>query len=193
MNNVLEIIKKNFTSYRAIFERDLIKLGLSKLDIESALQENVFEEVKYDFNFDFGKVYTLVEYINELEKYYKRSKLALEDLEYFFTGKNFEFGYYSGFQSLNKIRLSNQVCLDSEVSSTLVNSEIKFDTYNGTIVVKPVKDSNLYIMYAEAINNYFDYFDISKQELNKLFRDLGLDESILSSMINKGVLSSVFA
>ena len=185
MNNVLEIIKKNFTPYRAIFERDLIKLGLSKSDIESALQENVFEEVKYDFNFDFGKVYTLVEYSNLLKEYTKVDELSKEDLEYFFIGSSYEFGYFSGFAGLNKLGVSNQVCNDLEVSSTLVTDEISFKTYSGILTIKPVKESSKYIMYAGAINNYFDYFDISNQELRKLLKNLGLDENTLSRIITK--------
>lgn len=198
--NILGVLKSKFKVVEPIFERDILALGYSLDDINDTLEENVFEKVDVNIQgFDFGNVYTLVEYDNLLDNYFKCSDFNLSAIELFFTGFNNSLGYRFGFSALNLIGLSNQVCCSIDIKSKLVTVDIVINLGNCIINISPLFDNYdsslvLYYMFAEAIDNFSNYFDCSLQLVKSLIlNEFKLDYSTLERYVkNKGVFYEIF-
>lgn len=198
--NILSVLRENFEAVEPIFERDILEMGYSIVDIDETLKENIFEKVNVDITgFDFGNVYTLVEYSELFDTYFKCECVTLDVIELFFTGRRNKFGYRCGFSALNLIGLSNQVCASREVESVLVNEDIVIGLCNCEIKVKPIRnnynsDMVLYYMFANAIDSYKNYFDCNLAFVKKLvIEEFKLDCNILYNYLtNKEVFYEIF-
>ena len=188
--NILNNLKSNFGLVEPIMEQQILDLGYTKEDIEDTLEENVFEKVDLGIpEFDFGNVYVLPEYVDLLEEYVNTVSEQDFILKYF-TGNNFEYGYFSGLCVMNVIHLSEQMFMEKVIYSIRTNKELYFNIGCMRIKVLPIlsdyNQSNAFnIMLAFALNNYIEFFDYCwKDEFRKL-KDASLINANILLMIKE--------
>lgn len=181
--DILDRLKEKFDIAEPIFEYELFDLGYSMDDIESALKEDIFEEL---FGVDFipCRIFYLVGYSEFLRNNIKLYNRSTKLVEKYFLGNDFEFGFYFGLTLQNRIGLSTQMPLRLYIQSNRVTEIVDRDFF----YVKPnicYKRCDLdYICLAEILkfNGTFDY-DIS--ETLKKLRLVCTDSIILNRYLNE--------
>lgn len=188
--NLVETLKTKYRSIDPIFDTDIYRLWYTDIDIEASLKENVFEEVKVKASLGVKcKVYTLVDYDDLFDLYTKVNSKDEQIVIKYYIGENYEYGYFTGFSSLNKIGYSNQVCAVYEIKSIKVNKKLEINIGNFKYIIDKVdKDlnSNKFkeYMYINAFNNFTKAFDISiNAAINKMKEIKNLDSQFIMERI----------
>lgn len=188
--NLVETLKTKYRSIDPIFDTDIYGLGYTDADIEESLKENVFEEVKVDASLGVKcKVYTLVDYDDLFDMYTKVNSKDEQIVIKYYIGENYEYGYFTGFSSLNKIGYSNQICAVYEIKSIKAKEKLEINIGNFKYIIDIIDkdlDSRKFkeYMYINAFNNFKKAFDISiDTAINKMKDNKKLDLQFIMERI----------
>lgn len=188
--NLVETLKTKYRSIDPIFDTDIYALGYTDTDIEESLKENVFEEVKVDDSLGVRcKIYTLVDYDELFDMYTKVNSKDEQIVIKYYIGENYEYGYFTGFSSLNKIGYSNQICAVYEIKSTKAKEKLEVSIGNFKYIIDVVNnnlDNTKFkeYMYINAFNNFRKAFDISiNAAINKMKNNKELDLQFIMERI----------
>lgn len=156
--NILNELKSRFEVAEPIFDYEIYDLGYTDSDIIDTLESNVFEELS-GVDFVPCRIFYLVGYSDIFNLYERLDNTSTSIIFKYFVGNDFEYGYLDGFCSLNRLKLSNQICFSYTIKSCRAKKEFELSQ------VKILPESNnidyKLTMCVNAFNNYRDAFDCS--------------------------------